>query len=529
MELVLSGLPWSVCLLYLDDILVHARTFDEEIFNLRQVFSRLRVANLKLNPKKCVLFRTRVLYLGHVVTQEGISTDQSKVEAVSNWPTSKNKRELTGFLGLCSYYRKFIKSFANIAGPLHRLTEKETEFVWTVQCNEAFLKLKQLLTTAPILAYPIASGRYTLDTDASEKAIGAVLSQEQNGHERVIAYYSRSLTRRERNYCVTREELLAVVKAIEKFHYYLYGQRFVVRTDHASLKWLFNFCQPEGQVARWLQKLQEYQFEVVHRAGKSHMNADVLSRRPCYESECKFCSSREERDAPNNAIDDTDERNECKSNVVRSTTKSTEPVLLSWTREQLRTMQMQDPDIGPIVEWKRRGQRPEWQDISAMSVVTKSYWTQWESIVMIDEILYRRWEGPYGKEVRYLYLTPKVIYDDVLRNLHDSPTSGHFGIKKTLARVRLRFYWMKLRWTVENWCKRYEKCAARKGYPRRMKAPTKLYNGGSPMERVAIDVLGPLPKTNAGNQYILIAQDYFTKWPEAFAIPISELRRSRKF
>ncbi len=249
MELVLSGLPWSVCLLFLDDILVHARTFDEEIFNLRQVFSRLRVANLKLNPKKCVLFRTRVLYLGHVVTQEGISTDQSKVEAVTNWPTPKNKRR--GFLGLCSCYRKFIKSFANIAGPLHRLREKETEFVWTVQCNEAFLKLKQLLTTAPILAYPIASGRYTLDTDASGKAIGALLSQEQNGHERVIAYYSRSVTRRERNCCVTRKELLAVVKAIEKFHYYLYGQRFVVRTDHASLKWLFNFRQPEGQVARW--------------------------------------------------------------------------------------------------------------------------------------------------------------------------------------------------------------------------------------------------------------------------------------
>ncbi len=234
MELVLSGLPWSVCLLYLDDILFHARTFDEEIFNLRQVFSRLRVANLKLNPKKCVLFRTRVLYLGHVVMQEGISTDQSKGEAVTNWPTPKNKRELRGFLGLCSYYHKFIKSFANIAGPLHRLTEKETEFVWTVQCNEAFLKLKQLLTTAPILAYPIASGRYTLDTDAGKKAIGAVLSQKQNGHERVIAYYSRSLTRRERNYCLTRKELLVVVKAIEKFHYYVYGQRLVVRTDHAS-------------------------------------------------------------------------------------------------------------------------------------------------------------------------------------------------------------------------------------------------------------------------------------------------------
>ena len=281
---------------------------------------------------------------------------------------------------------------------------------------------------------------------------------------------------------------------------------------------MFNFRQPEGQVARWLQKLQEYQFEVVHRAGKSHMNADALSRRPCYESECKFCSNLEEKDAPNHTSDETSE-GDCTSKVVRNTTKLGEPSLLSWTHEELKTMQMRDQDIGPIVKWKCRGQRPEWQDISAMSVVTKSYWAQWDSIVMIDGVLHRRWEGPYGNEVKHLYLTPKAIYDDVLQNLHDLPTGGHFGVKKTLARVRQRFYWMKLRWTVENWCKRCEKCASRKGYPRRLKAPLKLYNAGSPMERVAVDVLGPLPRTDAGNQYILIAQDYFTKWPEAFPIP----------
>lgn len=163
-----------------------------------------------------------------------------------------------------------------------------------------------------------------------------------------------------------------------------------------------------------------------------------------------------------------------RSNIVRNTTKQSEPLLLSCTREELSAMQVRDPDIGPIVEWKRSGQRPEWQDISAMSVVTKAYWAQWESIAMIDEILYRRWEGPYGKEVKYLYLTPKAIYDEILRNLHDSSTSGHFGFKKTLSRVRSRFYWIKLRWTVENWCKRCDKCAARKGYPRRVKVPLNL-------------------------------------------------------
>ena len=135
---------------------------------------------------------------------------------------------------------------------------------------------------------------------------------------------------------------------------------------------MFNFRQPEGQVARWLQKLQEYQFEVVHRAGKSHMNADALSRRPCYESECKFCSNLEEKDAPNHTSDETSE-GDCTSKVVRNTTKPGEPLLLSWSHEELKTMQMQDQDIGPIVKWKCHGQRPEWQGVSTMSVVTKSY------------------------------------------------------------------------------------------------------------------------------------------------------------
>ncbi len=163
MELVLAGLPWNVCLLFLDDILVHAKTFEEEIENLREVFGRFRAANLKLNPKKCELFREEVLYLGQMVTEEGISTEPSKVEAVTTWPTPKNKRDLRAFLGLCSYYRKFIKSFADIAGPLYKLTKKQTVFAWTEQCNDAFDELKRRLTTARVLAYPIALGRFTLD------------------------------------------------------------------------------------------------------------------------------------------------------------------------------------------------------------------------------------------------------------------------------------------------------------------------------------------------------------------------------
>ncbi|GFR30068.1 retrovirus-related Pol polyprotein from transposon 17.6 [Trichonephila clavata] len=214
-------------------------------------------ANLKLSPSKCHLFRREVTYLGHIISAEGVRTDPDKIWAVKNWKSQTDVHQLRSFLGLCTYYRKFVKDFSTIARPLHKLTEANQKFIWTDECNDAFNKLKDALTSAPILAYPEAGEQFILDTDASHESIGAVLSQEIDGQERVIAYFSKCLSRPERNYCVTRKELLAIVKAIEHFYPYLYGRRFLLRTDHASLIWLLNFKNPEGQIARWIQRLQD--------------------------------------------------------------------------------------------------------------------------------------------------------------------------------------------------------------------------------------------------------------------------------
>lgn len=214
MEHILSGLNRELCLVYLDDIIVTGKSFTEHISNLRKVFNRLKGANLKLNPKKCQLFRKEVKFLGHVVSENGISTDTEKVQAVKEWPTPKTVKEIRSFLGLCSYYRRFIKNFAEIAKPLHQLTEKGKQFLWTEKCEDAFSTLKEKLVSSPILAYPKEEGMFILDTDACDTGIGAVLSQVQEGIEKVIAYYSRTLSKPERRYCVTRKELLAVVAAI---------------------------------------------------------------------------------------------------------------------------------------------------------------------------------------------------------------------------------------------------------------------------------------------------------------------------
>ena len=295
MEQVLAGLHWEVCLIYLDDVIVFSRTFEEHIVRLHQVFSRIKGANLKLSPTKCRLFCHEVGYLGHIVSKDGVATDPKKIEAISSWPVPRTTKEVRSFVGLCSYYRRFVRGFADIARPLHRATEANREFYWSSECQEAFDKLKKALTTPPILAYPSEAGLFWLDTDASGSGVGAVLSQEQDGEKRVIAYYSRVLSGNERNYCVTRRELLAVVLAVKHFHHYLWGRHFMVRSDHGSLRWLMNFKNPVGQLWRWLQVLSEYDFEIQYRPGAQHRNADGLSRRPCHE--CRHCEWQESKDS----------------------------------------------------------------------------------------------------------------------------------------------------------------------------------------------------------------------------------------
>ena len=281
MERVLTGLQWEVLLVYLDDVIVYATNVEDEIRRLGVVFQRFRGANLKLKPKKCSLFQAEVLYLGHVVSEAGVGTDPAKVESIRDWPVPENVRDVRSFLGLAAYYRKFIPNFSMLAGPLFQLTEKSRVFEWGEKQQQAFETIQQKLQASPVLAYPDIETEFLLDTDASNTGIGAVLSQVQDGQERVIAYGSKTLTRAERNYCVTRRELLALVYFLKHFRQYLYGQRITIRTDHASLRWLLNFKNPEGQLARWFEVISEYQFTVIHRPGAKHGNADGLSRRPC--------------------------------------------------------------------------------------------------------------------------------------------------------------------------------------------------------------------------------------------------------
>ena len=280
MEQVVVSLTWKTTVPYLDDCIIFSSTAEEHIERLREVLERFRSANLKINPTKCEFFRTSVPFLGHIISKNGLEADPDKIAAVKKFPIPTNPTEVKSFLGLCSYYRRYVQNCSEIARPLHKASEVTTHFNWTPEAQDAFETLKSRLTTTPILASPMMKEPFILYTDASLTAMGAVLSQVQDGQERAICYASKAFSKAQTRYSATKRELLAVVNFTRHFKHYLLGQKFTIITDHRTLQWLHNFKDPDALTARWLEKLAAIDYEVVHRPGKSIGHADGLSRTP---------------------------------------------------------------------------------------------------------------------------------------------------------------------------------------------------------------------------------------------------------
>ena len=275
--------------MYIDDINVHSKEFNEHLIDLEKVFEKIRNSGMKLRKEKCEFCKKELEFLGHIIGEDGIKMDPKKVKVIKEYPRPKTVQDIQSFIGKVNYYRKFIKNCSGIARPLTGLTKGHTRKLqnkkditgeWTKKHEKSFRKLKRRLIKEPVLRYPDYEKEFFIHTDASKYALGAVLQQkDKQGREYVIMYTGRKLNGPELNYSVTEKECLAIIWAIEKFHHYIWRSKFTITivTDHRPLQWLKK-QEMKGRIARWIDKLQPYNYEIIYKEGKKHQNADFLSR-----------------------------------------------------------------------------------------------------------------------------------------------------------------------------------------------------------------------------------------------------------
>lgn len=277
MEKILRGFDNATA--YIDDVMVFSKTFEEHLEHLEETFMRLRKASLKVKTRKCQFCRENTKFLGFQGSKEGIKVDEKGIETIKNYPTPKSAKEVKQFLGLASYYRKFINGFADSAEPLNKLTRTRIKFNWDKNAQEAFYKLKKALISPPILIFPNLEKPFRVICDASAFGIGAVLCQlDEVGNERVVSYASRTLNKAEHNYSTIERELLAIVWATKQYRVYLYGTQFELVTDHKPLTFLKSLGEGSARLARWRLALEELSYTITYKNGEANTNADALSR-----------------------------------------------------------------------------------------------------------------------------------------------------------------------------------------------------------------------------------------------------------
>ena len=488
---------------YIDDILVFSRTLSEHLKHLQAVLERLKQAGLKLKPQKCHFIRKEVEYLGHILTPNGLKTNPRLVEAVLNFPEPKCVQQVRQFLGLSSFYRRFIPNFAKIAQPLHTLTRKGMEFSWHDTCQEAFTNLKHVLTQAPILSYPLLDHPYILETDASIQGLGAILSQEQDGRIHPVAYASRSLSPQERNYGITELETLAVVWAISHFKSYLYGHSVTVYTDHSAIKAILETPSPTGKHARWWTKVYGSgvkQVHIVHRSGKTNTNADALSRNPLPLTQ-DVCSDNEDVQVA----------------AVRSepiSTLLTKPQLSQKKETSIAAEQRKDPYLAQVILFLEKNFLPEDTNM-ARKIANQS-----KQFALIENILYFL-DSRHGYRKRVA--VPRHLQRQVIQEHHRGNMGGHFAVNKLYKMLASHWWWEGMYTDVHEEVKSCPECAIVSGGSK-SKPPLHPIPVQRPFQIIGVDIM-ELPKTKQGNRYVVVFQDFFSKWPMVYPVPDQKTQR----
>lgn len=440
---------------YLDDIVVVTQTFKKHLEVLKEVFERLTLAGLTVRRDKCNFCRTELKFLGYVVDEFGLRCDPDKVSAILNIPVPKTVKEVRRLLGITSWYRRFIPNFASLVSPICNLLRKNSPFVWSETCKSAFETIKEYLVSSPVISCPDFDKPFIIQTDASDYGLGAVLTQDFPDGEHVVSFISRSLTKSERKFSATEKECLAVLWAIQKFRCYVEATHFSVVTDHFALLWLSNLKDPSGRLARWSVKLQQYDFDIVHRRGKDNVVPDALSRSVPVV------------------------------NLLSSSAKLFEGYEDGWYRKMISNISQRPLNF------------PQWR---------------------VDEgVIYRKtrvsFPGLQSTGFDWKIVVPKSHRQEIIKQHHDIPTAGHTGVYKTFCRLAQKYYWPKMKADVARYVRSCHVCLACKP---EQKAPAGLMSAHleatRPWEFISVDLVGPLPKSSAGHIHILSVQDYFSKF-----------------
>lgn len=488
MDITLSGLKWNQCLVYLDDIVIYGNTLEEHNKHLVNVLQRIEDSGMTIKPSKCAFGVTELKFLGHIVSGQGIHMDPEKVRAIKELKEPTNVTEIRSFIGAASYYRRFVKDFAKIAEPMTKLTRDKVVFQWEKEQQKAFDTIKEALMTQPILCHFDPKLPIELRTDACGYGLGAILLHEfPDKTKRVITYASRLLQGAELNYAISEKECLAIVWAVDKFKTYLMGSKFKIVTDHLALSWIKNKKKLSGRLMRWALMLEPYDYEVEYKSGKHHKDVDHLSRYPVQTVNRIYGTHKDEtediiyEESDSEDTDDTSERR-------------TVP-LFNW--DVVRIAQEKDENCQKI----------------------KNNLKDQVEFQLFDNLLYEI--GAYNRgnaPVKRVYI-PVSIMDNVLYGLHDEPTSGHCGIKKTLAKFNERYYTKNAGSYIKKYIKTCHLCQTRKSpWTRRYGMMQPIQLATRPFERIGIDTLGPFRPSRNGNRKIIVVTDYMSKWAIARAV-----------
>jgi transposase InsO family protein len=476
MDCTLSGLPVDRILAYMDDIVIFNSSFEEHLSDIESVFLRFRAANITLKASKCIFAAERVDFLGYELSSEGIKPQRRLTEAIRQFHRPENRKDVKSFLGLAGFYRSFIKNFGDISHPLNKLTSDNTVFVWTEECEQAFNELKRCLCSEPILAFPRVGEEFVIDVDASDYAFGGVLLQRGSDSKlHPVGYFSDAVQPSQKDWAPTTKEAFALVLSVRHWYVYLSGQRFTLNSDHNPLVYMRQQKDPRGKFSRWITELEEYDYTVKYIPGIKNVKADPLSR--------------------NKSAGDTQPECELENKIYAIQCKILNLSNKQHFTDQLKKEQEADPVISVVKMAVQQG-----------DTVSQGRLKRVQKQLRVEN-------GLLLKSGRYV--VPGSMRNFVLGEIHND---HHFGVDKTYALLKDRFYWPSMYRSVESFVSLCSTCQRAKPLANPPKAPLlPMTIPSAPMEFITIDI-AYMPKDTAGYKYFLIIGDMFSKFIQTVSL-----------